>query len=145
LEIAFLVNSQESEWVIVNDTYRTLSVPSKEQVFSSDEYFAITPELFDKGAEGKFQGTIFVLGGCNTMSTTSMAESLIKRGASAVIGWDDTVSSADNDLILLGLVQNLIVNKTEMDKSIESLMEDLPLEKMSFPSRLKYYSALNNG
>src|SRR3990172_1543842 len=33
LEIAFLVNSQESEWVIVNDTYRTLSVPSKEQVF----------------------------------------------------------------------------------------------------------------
>jgi len=145
LEVAFLVNSQESEWVIVNDTYRTLSVPSKEQVVTSDEYFAITPELFDKGADGKFQGTIFVLGGCNTMRTTSMAESLIKRGASAVIGWDDTVGSADNDRILFGLVQNLIVNKMEMDKSIESLMEDLPLERMSFPSRLKYYSAVNNG
>src|SRR3990172_11409806 len=98
LEIAFLVNSQESEWVIVNDTYRTLSVPSKEQVFSSDEYFAITPELFNI-AEGKFQGTIFVLGGCNTMSTTSMAESLIKRGASAVIGSDYTLSSTYNYLI----------------------------------------------
>ncbi len=143
LEVAFFVNSEETEWIIVNDTYRTLSKPAEKRITTSNEYFAITPEFFDKGVEGKFQGTIFVLGGCNTMKTSSMAESLIKRGASAVIGWDDTISSGDNDRILLQLLEKLFVNNMELDESVESLMQDLPIEQMAFPSRLKYYSAVN--
>jgi len=139
LEVTFFVNSEETEWIIVNDTYSTLSKPAEKRITTSNEYFAITPELFDKGVEGKFQGTIFVLGGCSTMKTSSMAESLIKRGASAVIGWDDAVSSTDNDRILLQLLEKLFVNNMELDESVESLMQDLPMEQMVYPSRLKYY------
>src|SRR3990172_2725589 len=99
-EVAFLVNSTKSEWIIVNDTYSTLSVPANAMVSNDEEFFLITPDFVDSNMEGTFSNTIFLLGGCSTMQTDTMAKSLVKRGASSVIGWDNKIGSHDNDIIM---------------------------------------------
>ena len=48
-----------------------------------------------------------------------MAESLINRGASVVVGWDNAVGSMDNDRALLIFFENNFVNNYEIDKNID--------------------------
>ncbi len=139
-EVTFLANAPESQWIIVNDTYRTLTVPANMVTSSDEEYFLITPEFVDSSMEGKFSQTIFILGGCSTMHTNSMAKALIKRGAISVAGWDNTVGSMDNDYSMLALLNNLLVENMEMEDAVDSVMDRYPIEQMKYPARLKVYS-----
>jgi len=138
-EVDYIVNNADAQWVMVNDTY-TLSVPAKTFVSSKDEYFLITPTFIDSNMKGKFSKTIFLLGGCSTMHTDTMAKSLVKRGASTVIGWDDRIGSGENDYAMLMLLDKLFVMNMELDDAVESLMEQIPLERMSYQARMAIYS-----
>ena len=139
-EVIFRTNGTDSPWIIVNDTYRTLTVSANSITKSEKEYFLITPTFVDWGMEGKFSKTIFVLGGCSTMHTNTMAQSLIKKGASAVVGWDDKVDSADNDFMIITILERFLANKMEIKDAVDSAMNDLPIGHMPFPARLKVYS-----
>ena len=139
VEVDFLANGTDSDWVIVNDTYRTLTVPAKTITKSDEEYFLITPTFVDTAMEGKFSQTIFVLGGCSTMRTDTMAQSLIKRGASSVVGWDNTVGSSDNDVLMLMLLEELLVNNMTMKDAADSVMKKVPIENLMYPARLKVF------
>ncbi len=138
--LTFDTTSDNSEWAIVNDTYRERSSPVNTESSSSEEYFAITPKLIDEAMEGRFSGTTFVLGGCSTMKSNSMAESLVRRGASAVVGWDDDVVSAQNDIVVLALLEELFVYKGTLPEAVDSVMEKFPIEKFGGKSRLNYYA-----
>jgi len=135
LEI-FHFNETDSQWVVVNDTYRTLTVPATSIVTSEDEYFLITPTFIDSNMKGKFSNTIFLLGGCSTMETDTMAQSLINRGASSVVGWDNKVGAADNDVVMLRVLDNIFSQKMELEDAVDSIMKELPLQKMPYPARL---------
>ena len=139
-EVNFLVNSSEPKWVIVNDTYSTLTMPASAITTSEDEYFLITPAFVDTGMEGKFSQTIFVLGGCSTMHTDSMAQSLIRRGASSVVGWDDTVGSSDNDFAILLLLERLLISNMKIEDAKDSVMNNFRNENMEYPGKLQVYS-----
>lgn len=143
LEIAYKMDDKEdSEWTIVNDTYRVLTFPAMPLDNTSKEYFAISPKLVDELMVGQFSQTTFILGGCDTMSNPSMAKALIKHGASNVIGWDDAIGSADNDRIMLILLENILVNNMEIDDAVDSVMsKNIIREMMPFPANLKYYSS----
>lgn len=140
VEVNFFTNGSDSQWVKVNDTYSTLTVPANAITTSDEEYFLITPTFVDTAMEGKFSQTIFVLSGCSTMNTDTMAKSLIRRGASSVVGWDNTVGSADNDFAILALLNRVLVDKMKMEDAIDSIMNDLPIERMKYPTRLQVYS-----
>lgn len=129
-----------SAWTVVNETYRILSSPVNTVVNSEDEYFVIPPKFIDEAMVGKFPKTTFLLGGCNTMSNPSMAQSLINRGASSVIGWDNTVGSYDNDVMMLWLLEDILINQMDPQDAIDKSMEKRPPESLSFPAGLKYYS-----
>lgn len=139
-EVNFLVNGSDLSWDIVNNTYSTFTMPASAITTSDEEYFLITPAFVDTGMDGKFSQTTFVLGGCSTMHTDSMAQSLIKRGASSVVGWDDTVGAIDNDLAMLQLLERLLVKNIEMEDAIDSVMNYFPIEHMKYPARLKMLS-----
>src|SRR3972149_2213905 len=143
LEVTFLGNTTGSQWDITNDTYRTITIPANQFFSSDEEYFVITPTFVDSAMEGKFSQTIFVLGGCKTMQTDSLAQSLVKRGASSVAGWDDQIGAFDNDAAMLKLLEGLLVNKMEMQDAVDSAMKLLPpFENMAFPARMKVYSEM---
>lgn len=146
LEITYFTNTTgsqrdtDSQWEVTNDTYRTITMPASQFFSSDEEYFVITPTFVDTSMEGKFSQTIFVLGGCKTMHTDSLAQSLVKKGASSVVGWDDQISSSDNDYAMLLLLKGLLVDKMEMQDAVDSSMKLLvPREKMQFPAKMKVY------
>lgn len=139
-EVIYDTTNSDSEWVIVNDTYRTLSTPVRTESSSSNEYFVITPKLIDNALKGKFKGTTFILGGCETMTTTSMAESLVRQGASAVVGWDAQVTSIQNDMVILALLDQLFVSKSSLPDAVDFVMKKFPPDHFGHNGRIQYYS-----
>jgi len=124
LERSFEASKHDSsEWVIVNDTYRYLKTPVQIEDDSVGDYFVISPKLVSESMDGKFPGTIFVLGGCNTMEDTSMAESLVKRGASTVVGWEVPISSAQNDFTLLQVLKETLINDMDIKDAVDFVRE----------------------
>ncbi len=136
-EVNFVANGTESQWVIVNETYSTLSMPANALTTTDEEYFLITPEFVDSAMEGKFSKTVFVLGGCSTMHTDGLAKAFINRGASSVVGWDNTIGALDNDIAMLQLLDRLLVKNMEMDDAVDSVMNYIPIEYMKYQARLK--------
>ena len=112
------------------------------RLIGQNEFFAISPKLISEGMDKKFLGTIFILGGCNTLSHPSIAESLIERGASLVVGWDNTVSSYDNDKAMLMFLRYTLADNFEVEESLEMIQETIIPEKMAWTANLIYYDSV---
>jgi len=65
-----------------------------------------------------------------------LAKSLILRGASTVIGWDRSIGSMENDIVILALLEEILINKTGLHDAIISVTEE-------FSPNLQYSSELN--
>ena len=144
LEVQFGANTDDSsEWQIVNDTYRVLKSPVKREDYAKDKYFGITPQLVDELMIGKFPGTTFLLGGCNTMTNPSMAQALIKRGALNVLGWSNPVGSGDNDTVMLLLLKEILINDAKIDDVVNQVAFMPFWSYQKYNSTLKYYSETN--
>ena len=121
----FTATVPQDNWITVNDTYRYFEQPAKFESHAENEFFAISPKLVDELMVGKFPSSIILLGGCSTLSNPSMAQSLIKRGASTVVGWDDLIGSGDNDRGLLAILEETVTNNMEIEDAINSHNEKL--------------------
>jgi len=115
----------KDNWITVNDTYRYYEQPVKYESHAENEFFAISPKLVDELMVGKFPSSIILLGGCSTLSNPSMAQSLIKRGASTVVGWDDLIGSSENDRTLLAILEETVTNNVEIEDAVNSHNEKL--------------------
>jgi hypothetical protein len=143
LEVAYKpADESESNWVIVNDTYSYLKSSVKKETSAENEFFAISPKLVSDSMKGKFDDTVFILGGCNTLSNPSMATSLFKRGASAVIGWDNKVGSTDNDNAILYFLQLHLTQDFDIEKSVDILRDAMNPQLMPFPANFTHYQNL---
>ena len=139
LERTFSTSVSESLRNIENGTHKPITLSLTDTVSRQGEYFAITPTFVDTAMNGEFSETVFVLGGCKTMHTDTLAQSLVKRGASMVVGWDNPVSSTDNDIAMIELLEKLFDDKMEMNDAMGSANKLLPIEDMSYPARLRNY------
>ena len=108
-------------------------------VLSNQTYFTVGSNYVDKIMEGQFPGSIIILGGCDTSSDPLLAESLLSRGASAVIGWDGLITSYDNDRAIIGLLNAILENDVEAKTAVESIMKDFNYNSKYTP-KLQYYS-----
>ena len=135
----YVTEVNPSNWVQINETTRMQTVPFNVETESRDEYFGISPKMVDELMEGKFISSTIILGGCGTLSNNSMAESLVKRGASKVIGWSDLVGSHDNDTVLLKLMEEIANNPDSLRDSVDSITENYQMNK-KYPAELVYYS-----
>lgn len=89
----------------------------------SGTYFSVGSKFIDKAMHGKLPDSIIIVGGCNTLSNTSLADALLRRGASAIIGWDDTVGSSHNDKVILDVLTGLLVDGSDVRDVTRSAME----------------------
>jgi len=142
LEILFRANdNSSSEWIVVNDTYMYLKSPVDRSDKAQDEYFAISPKLVES-MNGKFHDTIFILGGCDTMSNPSMSKALIEQGGSEVFGWDDTVGSTDNDNFILFFLRFHLDEGYTIDQTMEKIQKYQEKITMPYPANFISYDSL---
>jgi len=96
---------------------------------NSNPYFLIGPKYVDEQMEGRFPNSIVVLAGCSTLSNPSFAKSLINRGASSVIGWDNLVENFNNDSTNLLFLENLLIKNMKVEDAVQTAMENSPHSK----------------
>jgi hypothetical protein len=87
---------------------------------------------------GKFPGSIIVIGGCNTLENTSLADSLVKRGASSILGWDKLVESGHNDRVILETLRSMLVDKADAKEAVQSAMQIFGPDPQ-YSAELDYY------
>jgi len=141
LEVSYKVELEDgsfSGWIKVNDTTMMLTTPAKPEITAKNEFFAVGKEFVDKAMDGKFDDTVFLLGGCNTMVQPTLANSLIDKGASMVLGWDNTVGSYDNDNALLIFLKDTLVDGLKIDESLKNVKMAHDPERMAYPASLIY-------
>jgi len=105
-----------------------------------ERHFMIGSKFIEESMVGQFPGSVIILGGCETMPHELLAEALVKRGASSVIGWNELVGSASNDKVITSLLEEMLVNGLKIDEAIDLVMDDYKKDKKS-SLRLKHFSS----
>ena len=116
--IQYNASISNTEPVLEDDGSLSYTLPVQREAFAEKEYFAISPKLVHEIMVGKFPSSTIILGGCNTLSNPTMAEALVARGASTIVGWDDQVSSWENDKAILTLLEETVTKNQEMEDAI---------------------------
>ncbi len=142
LEIAYSPSEELSDWVIVNDTYKYQKTSISTQETAENEYFAISPKLVKDSMNGKFDDTTFVLGGCKTLANPSFAVSLINRGASTVVGWDNTVDNFNNDRAILLFLKYHLIEKYDMATILDMIYTNVNPIYMPYPANFVHYDKI---
>jgi len=110
----------------------------------SERLFMIGSKMIDKMMVGQFPGTQIILGGCDTMSQVYLAEALVKRGASSVVGWNGLVELRDNDAVMLSLLDDIFNENLEMVDAVEKVMNDYK-GKTYYGTKLLHFSSGASG
>ncbi len=133
------VSADLSELTNSNKTRIEIDVTSSfEVVDASNPYFLIGSKYVDEIMEGRFHDTVLVLGGCSTLSSPTLAKSLINRGASSVIGWDSLVGSVSNDNTMLKFLENHLINEMEIKDAVDLAMSEVP-KGSNYNANFSYY------
>ena len=104
----------------------------------SDSYFAVASGFVTSDMKGRFDGTTIVLMGCSSLATDKTAAAFVDRGASAVIGWSDTVSPEHTDAATERLVQYLAKDGLSPSEAVAKVNADLGPDA-TYGSVLKAY------
>ncbi len=133
------VSADLSELTNSNNTSIEIDVTASFQVVDdSNPYFLIGSKYVDEIMEGRFHDSVLVLGGCSTLSSPTLAKSLINRGASSVIGWDNLVGSINNDNTILEFLENHLINEMEIEDAVEAAMNKVP-KVSQYNATFSYY------
>jgi len=74
---------------------------------TSELLFAVGPEFIHEYWRN-LDGCVILLMGCESMDDTGLADVMVSRGASAVVGWKGLVSIDESDIVSLRLLEALI-------------------------------------
>ena len=103
-------------------------------------YFVVGSKFVEEFMVGQFNNSTIILAGCETAEGSILADSLIKRGASKVVGWTGLVDSDDNALTLVTLLNKTLVNDIELKDAIQMEMKERK-GFLKYPSTLMYFSS----
>ena len=92
---------------------------------NSPLYFAIVAGFVRQDMVGRFDDTLIIIGGCQSLGTPDLAQAFIERGASAVIGWNDWVDLSHNDQALLHLLRGLTTEKLTLEQAVRKTMNEI--------------------
>ncbi len=100
-------------------------------------YFAITPR-FISVMHGKFDNTIVIAMGCNTLYTISMARAFIDKGASVYIGIDNYIAVDHLDKVLYYLIKYLFEERLTIDEAVKKVNEVIGYDPY-YKAKVVYY------
>ena len=107
-------------------------------IVANQTYFVIGSKFVDEKMVGKFPGSVIVLAGCYTASSEVLSQSLLDRGASVVVGWDDIVLSRQNDKVILAFLEKMLVDGELVSEAVSSVTNEFRLYLE--PEGLRYYT-----
>jgi len=139
LQVVYRVTDSDgshSGWVKVNDTTMMLKTSAKKEISAKNEYFAVAPKLVREAMDGQFDDTVFLLGGCNTMIQPTLANAFLDKGASLVVGWDNTVGSFDNDYAILLFLRDTLLAGLDTEEALSNVAFYHNPEVMAYPANL---------
>jgi hypothetical protein len=88
-------------------------------------YFAIVAAFVREEMRGQFDDTLLIIGGCKVLASPELAQAFLDRGASAVIGWDDTVDLAHNDRAILRLLLAIVGERMPIGEAVRRTIIDV--------------------
>jgi len=100
--------------------------------------FAIGSGFVERSMQGQYPKTVLLMMGCSTLYINDLAESMLKKGASACVGFDASIGADFMDASILSLFRKLCRDKV----SLASAVNDTILDKGKdphFSGSLKYY------
>jgi hypothetical protein len=100
--------------------------------------FAIGAGFVERSMQGQYPKTVLLMMGCSTLYITDLAEAMVKKGASACIGFDASIGAEYMDAATLSLFRKLCRDKVSMYQAVSQTL----LEKgrdPHFSGSLKYY------
>jgi len=108
-----------------------------QDIVDSQTYFVFGSKFVDEKMVGKFPDSVIVLAGCYTTNSEILSQSLIDRGASVVVGWDDNVVPRQNDSVILALLEKMLVDGEVLPEAVSSVTNEFRLYYS--PAGLRYY------
>lgn len=86
---------------------------------ADNRYFSVSPRLFEH-AKGEFDdGTLIVMMGCQGLTTPSMAQTLIAKGADAYVGWTTWVTADRTDTATLAFLEMHLVGGESLVDAVQ--------------------------
>jgi len=105
---------------------------------NSPAYFAVGPLFVKRDMTGTFPGTVFIISGCSALINTYLADQLLRRGASAIISWDDYVSARWTDYAIYRLMEDFAVKRMSISEAVDETMRTIGPDPY-YKSTLRYY------
>jgi hypothetical protein len=102
-------------------------------------YFAIVSGFVRHDMVGRFDDTLIIIGGCQSLGTPDLAQAFIDRGAAAVVGWNEWVDLSHNDEALLHLLRGLTREKLTLEQAVRKTMNEIGSDP-AYESILTYLS-----
>jgi len=99
-------------------------------------YFAIVAGFVRHEMVGRFDDTLIIIGGCQSLGTPDLAQAFIDRGAAAVVGWNEWVDLSHNDQALL---RGLTGDKLTLEQAVRKTMNEIGPDP-AYDSILTYLS-----
>ena len=88
-------------------------------------YFGINSDYVRNRMVGRFDDSLIIIAGCQSLAASDMAEALVERGASVVIGWNEWVDSDRNDRALGRLLQALLDEGRTVEGAVAVTMAEV--------------------
>ncbi|HID85855.1 MAG TPA: hypothetical protein EYP55_00555 [Anaerolineae bacterium] len=102
------------------------------------QLFIVGPGFVRQSMRGRFDGTLMIIGGCDSLSTPDLAEALVERGASAIVGWNGLVDLSHNDKTILHLLRLLTVERVPLGLAVTRTVLEIGPDP-TYKSVLTYY------
>lgn len=100
--------------------------------------FAIGSRFVDRSMQGGYKGTIFLMMGCSTLYIDDMAEAFVKKGVSACIGWNASISAGYMDKATLSLVKKICQDNLTIARAVHETISEAGHDP-DFGGSLEYY------
>ena len=92
---------------------------------NSPLYFAIVSGFVRQDMKGRFEDTLIIIRGCQSLGTPDLAQAFIERGASAVVGWNEWVDLSHNDKAILHLLRGLTTGRLTLEQAVRKTMNEI--------------------
>ncbi len=102
-------------------------------------YFMVSSRFVEQTMLGAFPNSVIIIGGCESAKNEDIASSFFSRGASSFIGWNSPILAGENDRAMLSLFEDILVNNSQIQNSIDSVMEKYE-SNLKYKTTLEYFS-----
>jgi len=83
-------------------------------------FFSVRDAFFRRHAVGRFNQTVILMMGCESLRIPNTAQTFLDMGAQAVVGWNDQLSVEYMDQVTIALLEEWIRNRKPLAEAIRT-------------------------